>query len=523
MSHKINSAYEFGRFRLVPSERLLLRDEEPVVLKPKAFDTLVILVEHSGHIVKKDELIKMVWPDAFVEESNLNHYISILRKALNEGSDGDGYIETIRRHGFRFTADVRRVAGEDVKVIWQRRTRSQVRITQEVQERQSTSTIASRSLSWQKLAVGLLGATALLAMSGFAVSRFVSSHRAAAASLSASKHTPNPGAYEAYVKGRASWSKRTDEGFKQAVAYFKQAVKLDPNFAQGYAGLADCYLLYGVELEQKSPYTFHETLKKALELDDSLGEAHATLAYYKSAVDWDWAGAEKEFERAIALNPNYATAHHWHAYNLISTGNAAAAIAEITRAQEIDPASLVISADVGHVYYLARRNDLAFLALQKTLQMDPNFGDAHLRLGEVYAQEGRYDNAIVEFETAKRLKGGENLLASCYLGFVYAVSGKRAQAQAFIDKIDRATKGTGYSDVYDKALILAGLGRKDEAFKLLNQAYERRQGALALLKVEPKLDGLREDPRFANLLQRMNLGETQPQSLAALTSIVGKK
>ena len=246
-------------------------------------------------------------------------------------------------------------------------------------------------------------------------------------------------------------------------------------------------------------------LKKALELDDSLGEAHATLAYYKSAVEWDWAGAEKEFERAIALNPNYATAHHWHAYNLISTGNASAAIAEITRAQEIDPTSLVISADVGHIYYLARRNDLAFLALRKTLQMDPNFGDAHLRLGEVYAQEGRYDKAIVEFETAKKLKGGENVLALAYLGFVYALSGKRAQAQEFIDKIDRSTKETPYPEAYDRALILAALGQKDEAFKLLNQAYERRQGSLSLLKVEPKLDSLRGDPRFGDLLQRMHL------------------
>ena len=504
MSQEINSLYEFGAFRLVPSERLLLRDGEPVVLKPKAFDTLVILVEHSGHIVKKDDLIKMVWPDAFVEESNLNHHISILRKALNNGGDGDGYIETIRRHGFRFTADVRHVVSDDLEMIWRRRTRSALRVTQEITEHQATTSVVSQSLPWRRLALGMLAAAILLAVSGFAVSRFASSHRSAAANLPASKHTPNAAAIEAYVKGRALWGKRTDEGYKQAVEYFKRSVELDPAFAPGYAGLADCYLLYGVALEQTSPYTFHEVLKKALELDDSLGEAHATLAYYKSAVEWDWAGAEKEFERAIALNPNYATAHHWHAYNLISTGNAAAAIAEITRAQEIDPTSLVISADVGHIYYLARRNDLAFLALRKTLQMDPNFGDAHLRLGEVYAQEGRYDEAIVELEIAKKLKGGENVLASCYLGFVYALSGKRAQAQEVIDKIDRSTKEM-YPEVYDKALILTALGQKDEAFKFLNQAYERRQGALALLKVEPKLDSLRDDPRFADLLRRMNL------------------
>src|ERR1700686_2452413 len=165
MSQKINSAYEFGPFRLAPSEGLLLRDGEQVTLKPKAFDMLVILVEHSGHIVKKDDLIKMVWPDAFVEESNLNHYVSVLRKALNGAGNGDGYIETVRRYGFRFTADVR-VASEDREMIWRRRTRSHLRVTQEVQEHQAQANVVSPSRSWRRLALVMLVATALVAMSG---------------------------------------------------------------------------------------------------------------------------------------------------------------------------------------------------------------------------------------------------------------------------------------------------------------------------------------------------------------------
>jgi DNA-binding winged helix-turn-helix (wHTH) protein/tetratricopeptide (TPR) repeat protein len=504
MNHQINSVYEFGPFRLVPSERLLFRGGEPVALKPKAFDTLVILVEHGGHIMKKDDLIKLVWPDAFVEESNLNHHISILRKALNNGGDGDGYIETIRRHGFRFAADVRHIVSDDLEMIWRRRTHSQVRITQEVQEHQSRTIGTSRSLSWRKVALGMFGATALLALSGFAVLRLVSSHRSAEANPHASRHIPNPGAYEAYVNGRASWSKRTDEGYKQATEYFKQAVELDPNFARGYAGLADCYLLYGNVLEQKSPYEFHEVLKKALDLDNSLAEAHATLAYYKGAVEWDWTGAEREFQRAISLDPNYATAHHWHAYNLISMGNIQEAINEITRAQELDPTSLIINTDAGHIFYLARRNDLAFAALRKALRIDPNFGLAHVHLGEVYAREGRYDEAVAELQLGEKLLGGASEVPM-RLGYVYAKAGKQDEARKRLDDYDKSNRRTAYPQVFGQALIYAALGDQNQAFKLLSEACERREGSMALFKVDPMLDDLRADARYADLLRRIGL------------------
>ena len=500
----VEHIYEFGLFRLVPAERQLLRDGQRVTLPPKALDTLVMLVQHNGHAVRKEDLIRTLWPEAFVEESNLNHYVSLLRKALSDGTSEEGYIETVPKYGYRFTAEVRATNDVATTVLTHKRTRTHVVLREETEERRTESTVQQQALttSHRRLAVSVLA----LLIVGSTVAYFGYIRPAHSRRVSSRGSKPeNPAARDAYLKGRYLWNQRTDEGFHKAADYFKQAVAIDPNFAPGYAGLADCYLLYGITLEQKSPYTFHEALKKALELDDSLGEAHATLAYYKSAVEWDLAGAEKEFERAIALNPNYATAYHWHAYNLISMGNATAAIAAITRAQEIDPASLVINADVGHIYYLARRNDLAFVALRKTLEMDPNFGDAHLRLGEVYAREGRYEEAIAELETARKLKGSEDFQALGYLGFVYALSGKSARAREFIDKIDRSTKQTPYPEAYDKALILAALGQKDESFKLLNQAYERRQGSLSLLKVEPKLDGLRADPRFVDLLQKMNL------------------
>jgi len=389
MSDQINSFYEFGSFRLAPFERLLLRDGESITLPPKALDTLVILVRNRGHAVKKDDLITALWPDVFVEDSNLSHYVSVLRKTLGHGGNAEQYIETVPKYGYRFTAHVREVPNEAAAVLAHKHTRTHVVVREQVEERRteassrteeatSHSSVTPRQRLAASTLVLLIASTAVY----FVYSRLEHSRRMSAPADAASLRRgrpEDPAALDAYSKGRYFWNQRTGDGFRKAVDYFKQSVEIDASFAAGYDGLADCYLLYGVSLEQKSPYTFHETLKKALELDDTLAEAHATLAYYKSAVEWDWSGAEKEFERAIALDPEYPTAHHWYAYHLISTGNIAAAIAEIARAQEIAPTSLVINADSGHIYYLARRNDLACVALRKTLQMAPNRGDASRR------------------------------------------------------------------------------------------------------------------------------------------------
>ncbi|HSP61345.1 MAG TPA: winged helix-turn-helix domain-containing protein, partial [Pyrinomonadaceae bacterium] len=302
MNEQINRSYEFGLFRLVPSERQLLRDGQRVMLPPKAFETLVILVQNSGHAVKKEDLIRTLWPEAFVEESNLNHYVSLLRKALGDGTNGERYIETVPKYGYRFTGEVRERHHETTALLARRHTRTHVVVREETEERRTESVVQAnrfQTRSLQRVAVLTL---ALLIVGSTAVyfgyikpAHSRSAGEPSAVSLRSSK-AESPAARDAYLKGRYFWNQRTDEGFRKAADYFKQAIEIDPAFAPGYAGLADCYLLYGVALEQNSPYTFHEALKKALELDDSLGEAHATLAYYKSAVEWDWAGAEKEFE-----------------------------------------------------------------------------------------------------------------------------------------------------------------------------------------------------------------------------------
>ena len=536
MTQQIVSAYEFGPFRLVPSERHLLRDGQSVPLPPKAFDTLLILVQQSGHVLKKDELIQLVWPDAFVEDSNLNHYVSLLRRTLSPASSGDGYIETVRRYGFRFTADVREIIDEAGAVLVHRHTRTHVVFKEETHEEGKHSLIersvadadekteasvpdgthnavtrsserVGASQAGNRLRVSAL--IILIVGSGMGAAYFVyigSTHSAAARTASASGVSPrrsaieNPAAREAYLKGRALWNKRTPADMRQAVKYFRDAAKADPNYAPAYAGMADAYLLGGVP-DDETEYSAKDLARKALALDDTLAEAHASLAYYLSAVDWNWPEAEAEFRRAIELNPNYATAHHWYAYHLASVGRLDEALTEIKRAQEIDPDSLIIKTDVGHIFYLSQHNIFALAQFGKVLALDPNFADAHLRLGQAYLQKDMFDAALAEFQKASAL--GKDVKG--WQAYAYAVSGQRDQTQQILHELKEGERKGELRAETAIARIHAALGEQDQAYAWLQQACKQRDGELALVKIDPTFDSLHSDPRFVELLQRMGL------------------
>jgi tetratricopeptide (TPR) repeat protein len=313
--------------------------------------------------------------------------------------------------------------------------------------------------------------------------------------------TQNTVAYETYIKGRYFWNKRSADGYLKAYDYFQQAIKIDPKFAQAYAGIADCYLLYGAGLPTATENDAAKVYAmKALEIDDTLAEAHTSLAYAKSAIDWDWQGADTEFRRAIEINPNYLTAHHWYAYHLAAVGRLDEAILEIKRAQEIDPLSLVINTDVGHILYFARRYDEAIAQYRKVLEMDPNFRVAHCRLGEAYERQGSYSEAIAELSEALEPSEDPGVLA--WLGHAYATAGRRAEASKIIARL-RTRPKMDYA--YQMALIYAGLREKDQAFACLQKAFETHNGAMAVIKTEPMLDELRSDPRYEDLLRRMKL------------------
>ena len=317
----------------------------------------------------------------------------------------------------------------------------------------------------------------------------------------------NPESYQLYLKGRWFWNKRTEEDLKKAIDYFEQAIELDSNPALAYAGLADSYALlpeYSSILAKEAYQKANEAALKALEMDDTLAEAHTSLAAIKESYYWDWEAAEREYKRAIELNSNYATAHHWYAFHLIVRTRFDEAIAEIERALELDPLSLVINKDFGSLFYYARQYDRAIEALHKTLEMDPNFSEAHAYLGLVYLQKSIYEEALAELQKENELSRGRHPIVESWIGIAYVQMGKRGEAQEVVDDLMERSKYM-YVSSYGLACVYFVLGEKDNAFEWLEKAYEERDYWLSYLKIDPFLDSVRSDPRFIALLKKMGL------------------
>jgi len=324
------------------------------------------------------------------------------------------------------------------------------------------------------------------------------------ASLRTSK-VVNPEAYEAYLKGRYFWNKRTAEGLKKAVEYFNDAIEKDPTYAQAHSGLADSYALlgdweYGVLAPKDAFSRAKAAATKALELDNTLGEAHTSLAFCLDVFDWDWVSADREFTRAIELNPGYATAHHWYAWHLIVLGRNDEGIAEMRKAENLDPLSLVISADMADALLIARRYDESMQQSQKTLEMDHNFALAHYQLAQALVQKRMYNEAIAELQRAITLSVDNSTFAS-NLAFAYAVSGKKDEAVRILN--DLKNRDPNFSNFPEIALIYAGLDEKDQAMIWLEKAYQERFNPSILKR--PAFDTLRSDPRFQDLVRRIGL------------------
>jgi eukaryotic-like serine/threonine-protein kinase len=325
----------------------------------------------------------------------------------------------------------------------------------------------------------------------------------------ANKHyTEKPDAYQLYLRGRFYWNKRTGEAIKTAIEYFNQAIEKDPGYALAYVGLADCYVVPANPQppNEKMPKA-RAAAKRALELDETLAEAHTALARVLVVYDWDWAGAEKEFKRAIELNPRYAGVHQWYGGYLEMLGRRDESLAERRQALELDPLSLTINFELGLAFYYARDYDKAIQQFQKTLELDANFPLVHAHLPAAYEQKGMYDEAIAGFQKGITLRGGtEWSFSMSGLGHVYGLSGKKAEARAVLDELQRTLRQQ-YVPADSIALVYAGLGEKDQAFTWLEKAYQEHAFKMAWLKVDPQWDSLRSDPRFADLLRRVGLSQ----------------
>jgi DNA-binding winged helix-turn-helix (wHTH) protein/TolB-like protein/Tfp pilus assembly protein PilF len=656
MSRQAKQLYEFGQFRLDPQERLLLRDGEPVPLSPKAFDMLLALVENGGRLLEKEELMRRLWPDSFVEEGSLAQNVSLLRKALGE-SDGQKFIETVPRRGYRFIANVRGVQ-DDAEIIVQKHSTASIAgegeqepgisernvesgqagaekglepgrhanwilrqnrnraflivslalvvvvaaflISRVLNKREQAAGQAIKSIAVlpfksfgaddadEYLGVGIaetlttrLSSLKLLAVRPssavlkyatseketvvagqelkvdsvlegsirrlgerirvtvrlvsvsdvsllwadhfdenftdiFKVEDSISTKVAAALALKLSgeeqsrlikRYTDNADAYQLYLKGRFFWNKRTGEGFRLGIAQFKQAVEKDPGYALAYAGLADSYTgltFYNFAAPNETMPKAKEAATKALAIDNTLAEAHASLAHVTVNYDWEWADAEKEFRLSIELKPDYATAHQWYAIHYLTpTGQLEEAIQEMKRALDLEPTSLVMNTFLGATLYFAGRYDDAIEQCRKTIEMDSNFAVAHWHLGLAYEQKGMFDDAVAELQKAITLSGSSPLMIAA-LGHAYARAGKRNQANGILDELQKLS-AVRYVSSYELAAIYVALGEREQAFQRLERAYKERSFHLINLKVRPDFAPLRPDSRFQDLVRRIGL------------------
>ncbi len=309
------------------------------------------------------------------------------------------------------------------------------------------------------------------------------------------------------MKGRYYWNRRTAENLKKAIEQFKSATDRDPNYALAYSGLADCYAILneyaGIPISETIPQA-KAYAERALAIDGQLAEPHATLGAVNQ-YSWQWAEAEREYKRAIELNPNYATACHWYSNFLKDSGRYDEAAAAIKRAYELDPLSSVISSNLSRMYQSLNNHEASIENSRKMIELDPNFGGAYIDLGISYLKKGRNAEAVAAMEKAAELRNRESQVLST-LGYVYAASGKRTEAIATVKELEAR-----YSRKEATGLIIAavyaGLGEKDKAFEWLEKDFQARNGILGIIRWQIPFEPLRDDPRFKDLLKRMNLPE----------------
>ena len=633
-----SNLYRFGEFVLDPHTRVLRNGVGPIALTPKAFDVLVLLVRNAGRIVTKDELMQTVWPNSFVEESNLTQTIFMVRKALDEASDRR-YILTVQGQGYRFLAPVTEAADKpeieepalprDSKSV----PESQVQPSSRRARNRRTAVIALATTlpvltaivvwtmgSWRAAAVppgkimlavlpfenftgdagqdyfsdglteemisqlGNLDPAHLGVIARTSVMHYKLSHESIsqvgkelgvqyviegsvrrdservriAAQLiqvkdqshlwareydrdlghlldlqaeiarevaneiefSLSRRLPSEAprqssvpapqansyaAYDLYLKGRYFWNKRTPEGFRQAAEYFQQAIDKDPNYGRAYAGLADTYSLMSTwymrpqsELMPKA----RSAALRALELDESLTEAHASLALIKENYEYDWPESEKEFRRAIQLDPQYATAHQWYAEFLSWQGRFDEAFSESEQARQLDPLSLIIATDHASMLYYSGQYDGAVKQCQAVLELDPTYDHARHLMIPFLVQQGRYDEAIDGISRWADREEGSWTWA--WEAAVYSRSGHPEQARQALAKLEQVPVSRA-DRTATLLLAYSGTGQKERVLNLLEKAYADRSNAVVQIKVEPMYDPIRSDPRFQDLLRRVGL------------------
>jgi len=490
MPPRCQHCYEFGSFRLVPEERLLLRDNHVVHLTPKVFDTLVALVQNRGRLLAKRELLGLVWPDSVVEENNLTQAICAIRKALGGSDHSPDYIETVPKQGYRFVASVR-TSAPPVQT-----------------SPQHALEVSGDRVTWRWSATRTVALAAL--MLALAVAGFWSGwwrpprrHLALSAPLDRS-HTASIPAYRNYLDGLSSLNQRSDPSLRAAIFYFERAIEQDSTYAMAYAALADCYVLLGLYNTSSQ-----EVLPKALaaasraaEFDSTSAEAHTALAAIDAFYEWDWPGARREFERALELNPEYPLAHHWFGVAYwVPMGRYDQALAHLRQARKLDSQSLIIQTDLGWVYYVMRRYDQAIVEYDSVIKRDAGFVPAHYFLSLAYERRGLYSQALAELRESRALNGSWTPRPPG--ARVKDLTGYRSAVWSVM--APDSVPGARQAALYAGALAYMRLGEPERALVWLQFAYRQRDPGLVYLAADPLFDGVRPDPRFQDLTRRVGL------------------
>ncbi len=531
--------YEFGPFRVDVANLLLFRDGQPLPLTPKAVETLIALLQRGGQLLKKDDLIKIVWPDRVIEESNLTQNIYLLRKTLGEGSNGQSYIETMPRRGYRFVGEVRECTPKGTDLILAGRTEIQRVFESQNDDSGIIEQSDSRSLDYRLshtvnhgrwLMIFLVGVAiiVLATLSYFAFFRRpgISETRAALLKtrdgavsdrFSEQHLTANSDAYGAYIQGRYYWGKQTTPALEEAIQKYQEALRYDPGYALPYAGLAEAYALLGSHYDstELSPSDAMSKAKaaavKSIEMNDAVAETHTALGAIKERYDWDWPGAEKEFKRAIELNPNYAHARQEYSLYLSAVGRNAEAEAEMKRAEELDPTSQSVGKDMGDLFYLARHYEKALEQYRLTLKIDPTDPLAvllHRAMAWTYEFAGMHEQAIAEFiETSRIQNAGPERLTAFRRG--YDAAGTKGYCRAWLE-LQRERIQRGRINLSYLAQVYAFMGDRDRAFACLEKSLEDHSLDVPALRSSPSLDDLRKDARYRELLKKVRLETESP-------------
>ena len=578
-----NNGYEFGPFRLLPNQRLLLRNGRVIPLTPRVFDTLLAFVENSGRVLSKDELMQLIWPGTIVEEGNLSQNIFVLRKSLGENPPEQRYIVTLPLKGYRFIPKVTEVHVEIESDALRRAARERTKVSFS-----SLAVLPLKFLGDEKvdphLGIGIADAlvtilsrvgqvivrptTAVLKYFDSTKDPLVAGREQAVDAVldgvvqqvdrrlrvsvqlirvdtqetlwadqfeenltdsfalqdSISKRiarlflpeltrnerqdlfkypTDNGDAYYLYIKGQYLRDQRTEHGLQERLQSAQQMISLDPKSALAYACLADSYKLMGQHLFLHPADSFPKARVaaiEALEIDDSLAEAHASLADVALFFDWNWSEAERRYQRAIRLNPHSASAHHWYAWFLITQGRLEEARSSVRRARMLDPGSLIINTTMALPDYYQRHYDRAIFQYQQLLQLDFNFLHLEYHLGSALVQKHEYNEAVAAF--TRILSRQCCLPTMALLGHTYGLMGEKKQALEILDKLE-SLSWQRYTSAYLSAVVFAGMGHIDDAFVQLERAYTEHAAWLVFLRVDPFLDPLRDDSRFARMIQRV--------------------